>query len=838
MIMQIRLSHLIIAAGAILLFGCNKEPDPQPQADAPVLQSTDPQDGATGLEGTSLTVTLKFDRNVKKPSAQALVLQPEATISGIDAHDKAVFVTLGGLEESQTYKLTFPAGCIVSYADGVSYDKEISISFTMKAEASGEHYGIKNVSPLLSNPNAGEPARKLYSYLLDCYGSKTISGAVGGTAWETSYIDYINSQAGKYPAVVGFDYIFNNWVRGSWGPDYTDISLVKKAWQAHNIIQIGWHWCAPVSQAVAEGTTISDGDFSYNTKAYSISEALKEGTWQNKDLKRQLGQIAGYLQLLRDEGIPVLWRPLHEAAGDYGWGAWFWWGFGGADYCKQLWQYMYRLFTEDYGLDNLIWVWTAQTSRNGHIAKLADLQAWYPGDEYVDIVGADLYETKGSTQSDRFQLINDSVYGRKMVALSEFGNLLDIDGYFTEGAPWLWFMNWCNYENDQPVLYSKNADGSYNWNNSVQDWKSSLGNAHTVNRIDVPDLSTYVSPDEGWEKASTAVASMLPGWNLGNSLDAVIWGHSGEGKSVADFETTWGQPATKAALLQMFADEGFRAIRVPVTWWQKMDSDGKVREDWMARVEEVVNYVLDSGMYCILNVHHDTGEKESWLKADAAVYAETRERYISLWQQIATRFKDYGPKLVFESFNEMLDTKNTWNAPVSADSYIYINKYNQDFVNTVRATGGNNRFRNLVVNDYCASVDPTAFTALEIPEDSANGHIIAEFHSYSPYNFAMNDGTGALQTWTAACETEVENQIKTLSEIAALKGVPFIIGEYGATASRSETEMAKQAKCYVSNCKQYGAACFYWMMLSDGADRSIPKWTKPTLKNAIIQAAK
>ncbi len=88
------------------------------------------------------------------------------------------------------------------------------------------------------------------------------------------------------------------------------------------------------------------------------------------------------------------------------------------------------------------------------------------------------------------------------------------------------------------------------------------------------------------------------------------------------------------------------------------------------------------------------------------------------------------------------------------------------------------------------------------------------------------------------CETEVQNQIKTLSEIAALKGVPFIIGEYGATASRSETEMAKQAKCYVSNCKQYGAACFYWMMLSDGADRSIPKWTKPTLKNAIIQAAK
>ena len=97
-------SHLIIVAGAILLFACKKEPDPQPQAEAPVLLSTDPQNGAVDLEGTSLTVTLKFDRNVKKPSAQAVTIVPEATVSGIEAHDKAVFVTLAELEASKTYK--------------------------------------------------------------------------------------------------------------------------------------------------------------------------------------------------------------------------------------------------------------------------------------------------------------------------------------------------------------------------------------------------------------------------------------------------------------------------------------------------------------------------------------------------------------------------------------------------------------------------------------------------------------------------------------------------------------------------------------------------------------
>ena len=149
---------------------------------------------------------------------------------------------------------------------------------------------------------------------------------------------------------------------------------------------------------------------------------------------------------------------------------------------------MYREFTVTYGLGNLIWVWTAQTTDGGKLSSVDKLRDWYPGDEYVDLIGADLYVAKNTTQSAAFQLVNDSVEGHKMVVLSEFGNLLDIDGYFSEDAPWGYFMNWCNFEDGTPVLWCKNSDGSYSWNNTAEDWKSALSNTHTINRKDVPSF--------------------------------------------------------------------------------------------------------------------------------------------------------------------------------------------------------------------------------------------------------------------------------------------------------------------------------------------------------------
>ena len=374
------------------------------------------------------------------------------------------------------------------------------------------------------------------------------------------------------------------------------------------------------------------------------------------------------------------------------------------------------------------------------------------------------------------------------------------------------------------------------------------------------------TPDPGgWETAASCVRNMGVGWNLGNTLESNsgdvnnMWIEAYTARRPTDYENAWQQADATRALIHMFKEAGFNAIRVPVTWYPHMgtltinglvwdkskwleSNDYQVDPVWMARVREVVSYVIDEGMYCILNVHHDTGTYSTgWLRADQQVYASVRDRYISLWTQIATEFEPFGERLVFESFNEMLDVANTWTyASAAADAVI--NKYNADFVATVRATGGNNAKRNLILNTYAASPDRRALQDFVLPNDTVEGHLMAEVHSYAPYHFAFDPPQG--QTWQpktvfdSACDTEVRSIIDVVAQELCAKGIPCILGEFGMdTQNRSESEMAKQAACYVSQATKYDIACFYWMGLSDGKDdRSAPRWTKPTLRDAILNA--
>ena len=377
---------------------------------------------------------------------------------------------------------------------------------------------------------------------------------------------------------------------------------------------------------------------------------------------------------------------------------------------------------------------------------------------------------------------------------------------------------------------------------------------------------SMVEDDTGkWEEAASAARNMGAGWNLGNTLESNsgavdnMWIEAFTSRKTSDYETAWGQPVATRELIHMFKEAGFNAIRVPVTWYPHMgtvtvtqgqDAEGnwhgywdmstwkgyEVDPVWIARVKEVVGYVLDEGMYCILNVHHDTGEATTaWLRADKTVYEAVRERYCALWTQIATEFKSYGQRLVFESFNEMLDARNTWNSS-TAEAHETINKYNADFVATVRATGGNNLLRNLILNTYAASPQPEALRDFRLPEDVREGHLMVEVHSYAPYLFAFDVQSGAKTVFDAGCEKEVKAIVEGLNTYLVSKGIPCVLGEYGCTANRTETEMAKQAACYVSAATKYNIPCFYWMALSDAEDRAVPKWTKPTLKDAVLKA--
>ena len=336
-----------------------------------------------------------------------------------------------------------------------------------------------------------------------------------------------------------------------------------------------------------------------------------------------------------------------------------------------------------------------------------------------------------------------------------------------------------------------------------------------------------------FETAKDAVKNMGVGWNLGNTLDAndatKTW------TTTAQHETCWGQPVTKPELLKMMKEAGFGAIRVPITWYQEMDADGKVNDAWMKRVKEVVDYVIDNGMYCIINVHHDTGADsgnyKSWLKASTSSYNTNKAKYEGLWKQIAEQFKDYDQKLLFESYNEMLDEKNTWNEPVDkTDGYKAINSYAKSFVTTVRATGGNNKDRNLVVNTYSASSTPDAMQNLDLPEES--NHIIFQIHSYPNWQNKSN------------AKKEIDNLISNIKS-KLLDRAPVIVGEYATFTTwpseidyyAKDKEVALYAMDYlIQKTKENGIGTFYWMGMSDGSYRDMPAFHQADLAQTLIKA--
>ena len=369
--------------------------------------------------------------------------------------------------------------------------------------------------------------------------------------------------------------------------------------------------------------------------------------------------------------------------------------------------------------------------------------------------------------------------------------------------------------------------------------------------------------DEGFETAAEAVVRMGAGWNLGNTLDSNsgdaegMWIEAWSQRTPKDYETAWGQPETTRALIHMFKEFGFGAIRVPVTWYPHMGTITLYDDDkwdqstwtgtavdpaWMARVKEVVDYVIDEGLYCILNVHHDTGDgSTAWLHASEEGFLAAKDRYQALWEQIADTFKDYGKRLLFESYNEMLDPLGSWcfasfNAPGSYDAavatsaYNGINSYAKLFAETVRASGGNNALRNIIVNTYGAcSGDGTwsshlkePLTEFVLPEEP--GHIAVQVHSY------WNDEAFSSQ------KSDIDKLFVNLdTHIVKRLGVPVIIGEWGGKTKNDQSN-ATFAAYFAGKAKEAGIPTFWWMGLSDGDDRTVPRWTMPKTMGAIIQA--
>lgn len=344
-----------------------------------------------------------------------------------------------------------------------------------------------------------------------------------------------------------------------------------------------------------------------------------------------------------------------------------------------------------------------------------------------------------------------------------------------------------------------------------------------------------VEADAAFEQtAAEVVEDMVFGWNLGNSLDSYVG--TTLGCQDLSSETSWGNPKSTQTLIDGVKESGVNIIRVPVTWYNHMDSNYIIDDAWMDRVEEVVNYVLDNDdTYCILNVHHDTGEN-GWLKASSNNLDTKKEMFTAIWEQISERFGGYGDKLIFEGFNEILDDNSEWVNP-SQESLNIVNDLNQIFVDTVRESGGNNAQRCLIVNTYAASGNPYVTSNFKVPTDTVSNKIIAECHVYQPFYFTSEfypDET----TWQQN-KYYLDEQLDAIYNNFVQKGVPAIIGEFGCAYTKDNmSEILSWAKYYVETCTEYGIPCIYWDNGSQYKlyNRTTGSVTQPDLLGTMLAA--
>ena len=320
----------------------------------------------------------------------------------------------------------------------------------------------------LCNPSPMPEAQNVYDLLWSVYREKAVSATVANVDWNIREAENVHEWTGKWPVMNVFDFInFHNskdvdpkgWL------DYSDISVAESWWKEGGLVGCMWHWNVPTSDP-STATEEVTYDFYAENNAFDATNALTEGTWENNVYEADMAEIISYLTLLQDENIPVLWRPFHEAAG-----GWFWWGKDATSF-KALWIDMFTRFQEA-GLHNLIWVWTSETGDDD----------WYPGDQYVDIIGRDLYGNTADDCATQYSTLANS-YGNKMVALSECGygdstgsTVGLISEQWNAGARWSWFMPW--YDNDDATTFHSDAE----W------WQDAMNQSYVISLSDLPSFN-------------------------------------------------------------------------------------------------------------------------------------------------------------------------------------------------------------------------------------------------------------------------------------------------------------------------------------------------------------
>lgn len=358
----------------------------------------------------------------------------------------------------------------------------------------------------------------------------------------------------------------------------------------------------------------------------------------------------------------------------------------------------------------------------------------------------------------------------------------------------------------------------------------------------------YIPPDKtGMESDAIQLSSKITmGWNLGNTLEAI------------GGETNWGNPKTTEAMIKEIKTLGYNAVRLPCAWDQYLENQisYKIKDSWMARVQEVVDYCVNNDMYVLLNIHWDGGWLENNCTPDKQEAVNIKQN--ALWEQIAVHFRDYDERLIFAGCNEP-NAKNAEQAEV-------LRSYEQTFINAVRRTGGRNAYRNLVVPSPETNIE-LADTLMILPNDVIENRMIVEVHYYAPFNFCLMNkdeswgkmayfwGKGYEQyavgeyeqrfsTW--GLEDYVLEQFRIMKRKFTDKGIPGFLGEFGVARRRFEDPKIQlahdQSRGYfyqvvTEQAKNHGVVPFIWETGGVFSRRNNMQITDPEVYNGMVRGA-
>ncbi|MDR2541973.1 MAG: glycoside hydrolase family 5 protein [Treponema sp.] len=338
------------------------------------------------------------------------------------------------------------------------------------------------------------------------------------------------------------------------------------------------------------------------------------------------------------------------------------------------------------------------------------------------------------------------------------------------------------------------------------------------------------------------------GINLGNTLEAVSpWVSNA---TIASLETSWGSVRITKQIIEGYKAAGFNTLRIPVAWSNLMNMRNyTINPNLLDRVQEIVDWTLEAGMYAIINLHWDGG----WINKFPQEYNESMKRYTKIWEQVARRFRNYNDYLLFESQNEELGWNSLWNQwgemtpdnlAGKAREYEIVNAINQRFVNIVRSSGGNNGKRHLLIAGYNTNIDRTVDPLYKMPNDPAN-RMAVKVHYYDPFGFThlTKDESWAQARWTWGTESDfnaLNNELNKMKINFIDKGIPVVIGEYGvAKQGLTQEEITKYTLEVTRAMFSLGMAPMLWCVqlqtdqLNFYYNRRIPGMTDPALESGM-----